>query len=55
VDDNLAYTLLGLLVVEEYGLEFTAADVGKAWLKHLPHVPEWAVGKERHCRGIKAT
>ena len=37
VDDDIAYTLLGLLVVEEFGPDFTIADVGRAWLKHLPY------------------
>lgn len=36
VDDDVAYTLLGLLVVEEYGPQFTIAQNGRAWLKHLP-------------------
>jgi ADP-ribosylglycohydrolase len=36
VDDDIAYTLLGLLVVEKYGPQFTVAQNGKAWLKYLP-------------------
>jgi ADP-ribosylglycohydrolase len=36
VDDDLGYTLLGLLVLEEYGPSFTTANVGRAWVKHLP-------------------
>lgn len=36
-DDDLVYTLLGLLVVEQYGHNFTVAQNGKAWLKYLPH------------------
>ena len=36
VDDDLAYTLLGLLIVEEHGPGFMVGDVGKAWLKYLP-------------------
>ena len=36
VDDDLAYTLIGLLIVEEYGHHFTTEDVGKAWTKYLP-------------------
>jgi ADP-ribosylglycohydrolase len=36
VDDDIVYTLLGLLVVEEHGPDFTVADVGQAWLKYLP-------------------
>ncbi len=37
VDDDIAYTLLGLLIVEDHGPNFTVADVGKAWLKYLPY------------------
>lgn len=37
VDDDLAYTLLGLLIAEEHGLSFTTDDVGRAWLKYLPY------------------
>jgi ADP-ribosylglycohydrolase len=37
VDDDIAYTLLGLLVAEEHGLDFTTDDVGRAWLKYLPY------------------
>ena len=37
VDDDIAYTLLGLLIVEDHGVEFTVEDVGKAWLKYLPY------------------
>lgn len=35
-DDDLIYTELGLLILEEYGPRFTPKDVGKAWLKYLP-------------------
>jgi ADP-ribosylglycohydrolase len=34
-DDDLAYTLLGLLILEEYGPDFSPAQVGEAWLKYL--------------------
>lgn len=37
VDDDIAYTLLGLLIVEDYGVDFTIEDVGKAWVQYLPH------------------
>ena len=37
VDDDIVYTLLGLLIVEDFGLEFTTADVAQAWLKYLPY------------------
>ena len=37
VDDDIAYTLLGLLIAEDNGVDFTVEDVGKAWLKYLPY------------------
>jgi ADP-ribosylglycohydrolase len=37
VDDDIAYTLLGLLVVEEFGPNFSIKENGKAWLKYLPY------------------
>jgi ADP-ribosylglycohydrolase len=36
VDDDIAYTLLGLLILEDHGPRFTVDDVGIAWLKYLP-------------------
>ncbi len=36
VDDDLGYTLLGLLILERFGPRFTTADVGQAWRRHLP-------------------
>ena len=36
VDDDLVYTILGLLIVEEFGADFGTEDVAKAWLKYLP-------------------
>lgn len=36
VDDDVTYTLLGLLIAEEYSLDFTTGDVGRAWLRYLP-------------------
>jgi ADP-ribosylglycohydrolase len=37
VDDDITYTLMGLLVVEDYGAHFTTAQNGAAWLKYLPY------------------
>ncbi len=37
VDDDTMYTLLGLLIAEEYGPDFTTADVAASWLKYLPY------------------
>ena len=35
-DDDLTYTLLGLLILEDYGIDFSTQDVGEAWLRYLP-------------------
>jgi len=37
VDDDITYTLLGLLIAEDCGLGFDTEDVGKCWLKYLPY------------------
>lgn len=37
VDDDVTYTVLGLLIAEDYGVDFTVEDVGKAWLRYLPY------------------
>jgi ADP-ribosylglycohydrolase len=36
VDDDLTYTVLGLLILEEFGPKFTTEQVGQAWLRYLP-------------------
>jgi ADP-ribosylglycohydrolase len=35
VDDDIMYTILGLLVVEESGLNFSTEDVAKVWHKYM--------------------
>jgi ADP-ribosylglycohydrolase len=37
VDDDLVYTVLGLLIAEKHGLGFTTEQLGHAWLDYLPH------------------
>jgi len=37
VDDDITYTVLGLLIAEDYGLNFTVREVGEAWVKYLPY------------------
>lgn len=55
VDDDLTYTLLGLLILEEYGPAFTVDDVGAAWMKYLPEAcTAEAVALENLRRGIPA-
>lgn len=36
VDDDITYTVIGLLIAERFGLEFTTADVAQAWIDWLP-------------------
>ena len=37
VDDDVTYTILGLLIAEDYGIDFSVEDVGQAWLDYLPY------------------
>lgn len=34
-DDDIRYTVLGLLMLERHGLDFNSWDVGKLWHRHL--------------------
>lgn len=36
VDDDVTYTLLGLLILEDFGPDFTTKQVGLAWEKYVP-------------------
>ncbi|MFP4521545.1 MAG: ADP-ribosylglycohydrolase family protein [Fibrobacterota bacterium] len=36
-DDDLVYTLIGLLIIEKYGPSFTVKEVGKIWKSLLPN------------------
>jgi ADP-ribosylglycohydrolase len=35
-DDDINYTVLSLVLIEEHGFELTTADVGRGWLTYLP-------------------
>jgi len=35
-DDDINYTLLGMLILEKYGLKFTSNSVRQEWLTYLP-------------------
>lgn len=37
MDDDTNYTVLGLKIMEERGLDFTTAEVGWMWLQNLPY------------------
>lgn len=36
VDDDITYTILNLLLLEEYGCDYAVADVGRLWRERLP-------------------
>jgi ADP-ribosylglycohydrolase len=38
LDDDIIYTLLGVMTFEECGLDFTSKDVAKMWHKYLPWI-----------------
>ena len=40
-DDDINYTLLALLLLEGSGIDFTTADVARAWLRLLPAGGTW--------------
>ena len=44
-DDDINYTVLGMLILEEYGLNFTHDQMRRLWLTHIP--PYQAFGPER--------
>ena len=55
VDDDLAYTLLGLLILEDAGPGFAVEDVAAAWLRYLPYAcTAEAVALENLRKGISA-
>jgi len=56
VDDDIVYTILGLLIIEEYGNNFTTEEVGKMWVKHLPYAcTAEDIALKNLKQGIKAT
>lgn len=46
-DDDINYTLLGMLVLEEHGLDFSQAQLKRLWLRHLPIPSTWASERSR--------
>lgn len=51
VDDDVTYTILGLLIAEKYGTDFTTEDVGRAWLEYLPYA---CTAEEAALQNLKA-
>ena len=44
-DDDIHYTLLGLLLLECKGLDFTVADVGWSWANQIPYLWCWCASR----------
>ncbi len=44
-DDDINYTLLGMMTIEHYGLDFSKADLRRMWLENIPLGYTW--GPER--------
>src|SRR3990170_4767673 len=40
-DDDINYTVLALLLLEEHGLDLSTEDVARAWLRLLPAASTW--------------
>lgn len=47
-DDDINYTLLALLLLEEAGPGFTTADVARAWLRRLPGGTTWTAERSAY-------
>jgi ADP-ribosylglycohydrolase len=35
-DDDINYTIMGLKIIEKYGIDFTTEDVAESWMDNLP-------------------
>ena len=44
-DDDMNYTILGMLLLEKHGLKLSKANIRDAWMHHLPMATTW--GPER--------
>lgn len=44
-DDDINYTLVGMLLLEQYGTDLTHGDIAKTWMNNLP--PGFCFGPER--------
>lgn len=51
VDDDIIYTQIALLVLEQYGPDFTTADMGRFWQEHLPFA---CTAEEAALKNLKA-
>ncbi|NNE74969.1 MAG: ADP-ribosylglycohydrolase family protein [Acidimicrobiales bacterium] len=49
-DDDINYTVLALMLLEERGFDFTTDDVGRAWLRYLPGGMTFTAEREAYAR-----
>ena len=49
-DDDINYTYLALLVLEEHGTDFDTADVARAWLRLLPAGATWTAERAAYSK-----
>lgn len=47
-DDDINYTLLALLIMEDKGTSFETADVARAWIRLLPAGATWTAEREAY-------
>jgi hypothetical protein len=50
-DDDMNYTILGMLLLEQHGLGMTTAHVKQAFLRHLPVLTTWGPERTMMARG----
>ena len=54
-DDDIHYTLLGLLLVECYGLDFTKENVGWNWANNIPYLWCWCASRVAYYHLVNGT
>lgn len=47
-DDDIHYTILSVLLVEKYGLDFTGEDIGNLWLDNIPYHWLWCSSRQAY-------
>ena len=49
-DDDINYTVISLMLIEQYGRNFTTADVGRMWLRYLPGAIVYTAEREAYIK-----
>ncbi len=47
-DDDIHYTILSILLAENYGLEFDRNDIGKLWTENIPYRWFWCASRQAY-------